>query len=179
MKCPCCGEEMVFQEKSWEAQLNAYRYLASKYGVAIGNLTIVAIFRDWSKREAGRNPDYPQSQVKVFDIPMWDFDTTELWLKMRIAAHEAAKANLPLCTDEDVWAKAPKWAAIRSGNKKASKLFDTYEQALRFVENTTGMEIEFRPGQHPRCEDYCSVSFACQQYQDWKKSNEETRLVLK
>jgi hypothetical protein len=60
----------VMNEKiEWEQQLNIYAWLVeSVKGKIVDSVGIVAIIRDWSRREAAKNPDYPQAPVK--DIPI-------------------------------------------------------------------------------------------------------------
>jgi hypothetical protein len=55
----------------WVQQLNCYRWLAHQNGIDLKELTIVAIYRDWSKNEAKRNRDYPQQQCQTFKLPVW------------------------------------------------------------------------------------------------------------
>lgn len=151
----------------WTQQLNCYRYMCAEYGVGIGRLQIVAIFRDWSKREAARNKDYPQAQVQVFNLPLWTPEVTLSFLRGRIAVHEEAKKQLPFCTDEEVWAKPAKYAIKQPKRERAVKLCDTYEQAKSLLSGN--QYIEQRPAERPRCESYCSVSKFCAQYAEFQK----------
>lgn len=155
----------------WIQQLNAYRYMAHQYGVEVAKLQICAIFRDWSKREAARNADYPQTQVQVFDLPMWEYEETERWLKQRIILHEIATVSLPECSDEEVWAKPPKWAVKKKGNVRALKLYDNEEEAMKHVSWGQGLEVEFRRGERPRCESYCACAPFCEQFKAWQQAN--------
>lgn len=152
----------------WEQQLNCYRWLASQYGVKIDKLQIIALLRDWSKPEARRSPDYPQAGVVILDIPVWPFPQTEAWLRERIALHEAAKTSLPECSAEDTWERPAKWAVMKDGAKRATKLYDDGIAAQAHA-SRSGKEfkVEFRPGERPRCTDYCVVSQFCTQYADW------------
>src|SRR5512138_1217615 len=149
----------------WVQQLNIYRWLASKYGVPFDKLQIVAIYRDWSKREARRNPDHPQSQVQTFDLPLWRDDATEQFLIERIRAHEAAKVTLPECTSEEMWEKPGTWAVKKPGAARATKVyFDEASAQLHAAK--AGLVVETRPPQRPRCEDYCRCAPFCDQ---WKR----------
>lgn len=168
MKCPCCGEEMVLtDDRSWTAQLNCYRWLASQYGVSISKLQIIALLRDWSKPEAKRTPDYPQAGVVVIDIPVWPEAQTEAFLRERIALHESAKLTLPECSPEDTWERPSKWAVQKPGAKRATKVYDNQHDAENHA-RSSGLEVEFRPGERPRCSDYCLVADHCSQFQQWK-----------
>jgi len=161
--------------KEWEDQLNCYRWLALQYGVHIEKLTIVAILRDWSKLEAGRDASYPQSQVKVFDLPLWSPERALAFIEERIKVHEAAKETLPLCTSEETWERPTKWAVVKRGATRAVKLYDTPQEASRHILAAEDHRLlaERRPGSHPRCADYCSVSKFCEQYQEWKRTCSE------
>ena len=94
----------------WEQQLNIYAWLvATNKKVAIKSLQIVAILKDWSKREAERKPEYPQRNVAMINIPLWTFEEQEAFIKGRIAKHSAAEfaletdADLPECTPQEMW----------------------------------------------------------------------------
>jgi hypothetical protein len=156
-------------KQEWVEQLNCYRFLAHAYGVEIKSLKIVCIYRDWSKREATRDTSYPQTQVQVFDLPIWSLEDTEAFIKTRIAMHEAAKIALPECTSEEMWEKPAKWAVKKKGNVRALKLHDSEAAAKAHVAAVgNGLEVEFRPGERPRCESYCRVMPFCDQYKAWK-----------
>jgi len=157
----------------WEQQLNCYRWLAHQYGVQIDQLQIIALLRDWSKPEARRNPEYPQAGVVVLDIEMWSMEVCQLFLSDRIEMHEAAKAELPECTAEDTWERPAKWAVMKDGGKRATKVYDNQKDAdLHTMRLGPGFKTEFRPGERPRCADYCVVSEHCTQFADWKANNE-------
>lgn len=159
-------------KKEWEQQLNAYRWLAHQYGVQIDKLQIIALLRDWSKPEARRNPEYPQAGVIVLDIPVWTHEQTAAWLFERIAIHDSAKDNLPDCSAEDTWERPAKFAVIKVGGKRATKLHNTKPDAdAHAAQLGTGFTVEFRPGERPRCETYCAVSEHCLQYTEWKALN--------
>ena len=157
-----------------EQQINSYRFLASQYGVEVNELKIIAILRDWSKAEASRDKSYPQSQVAVLPVRMWPDDEIRNWLRGRIKLHQAARAgNLPECTAEEMWEKPEKFAVIKKGNQRATKVHETAGAAIAHVASMgAGYEIEKRRAERPRCENYCSVSEKCSQYQQWKGQNE-------
>lgn len=148
----------------WIQQLNCYRWLAKHYGVNIEKLQIVAIYRDWSKSKASREADFPQSQVQVFDIQCWSFDTTEAFIKNRIHVHELAKECLPECTPDEMWERPATFAVKKQGAKRAIKLHPTWEEAAKHARQNMDYAIETRPAVRPRCEDYCPVADFCEQW---------------
>ena len=151
--------------KEYEQQLNIYAWLWEMNGrtTLVKGLTVTALYRDWSKPEAKRNPAYPQAMVEVHDVPLWSMDEQEAYIKERVAIHaEAEKSDDHAfwCTAEERWATPEKWAVYGKG-KKALKLHNTPEEA----EQHPGMvRTEFRPGKSVRCESYCDVAAFCPQY---------------
>ncbi len=157
--------------KEWVCQLNIYRWLAGHYGVHFDRLQIVAIFRDWSKSKASREPDYAQSQVKVMDLPLWTDSNVEAHIRQRIREHEAAKTTLPLCTPEETWEKPEVWAVKKIGNKRALKLYNNFRDAGLHAGSSEELEIEHRQSERPRCESYCRVAPFCEQWKDLQNTN--------
>ena len=131
----------------------------------------MAIFRDFRRSEADRNPDYPQQAVKVIEIPVWPLDLTEKYIKERIRLHQVAQARvhgeLPLCTDDERWFSGDKWALMKPGGKRALRVLD---EKPEFVQE--GLVLEHRPGQYRRCEQYCEVASWCTQWQNTQTSVE-------
>ena len=156
----------------WEQQLNVYKYMADQYGVTVNKLDIVAILRDWSKPEASRNPELPQSQVVVLPVRIWAKEAVEFFLRQRIEAHvKARKGELPNCTPEEMWERPERFAVMKKGNKRATRVLDDKLEAGKFIASQPSpnqFEIEVRPAERPRCELYCSVSAFCEQFKQWK-----------
>ncbi len=148
----------------WTAQANIIRFLASEdeNPITINKANIIAIFRDWSKPKAQREKDYPQTQVQVLPVTLWSHEKTEQFILERIAAHVSAKHYLPLCTDEERWHTADKWAVLKKGNKRAHRLLDNEQQANAMAAQEK-MVVEFRPGESKRCENYCAAFPFCEQ----------------
>ena len=144
----------------WERQLNVLRWLALQNEYEVERLEIVAIFRDWRRAEADRDPDYPQSSVQVIPIRVWPMSETREYVESRIAIHQAATNGLPvLCTDDERWFTGDKWAIIKPGGKRALRVLDAKpEQA------PDGYVLEHRPGIYRRCERYCDVAPFCPQW---------------
>ena len=165
----------------WEQQLNCYAYLSYKtHGRRATSLKIVAILRDWQRKQAELKPDYPQSQITVVDIPVWSLEEQQAFIEGRVLLHQGAKKAVdngePLvyCTDEERWVRGESWALMKEGRKSAVKLYDNKEDALNAAKElgeskglSTGHYIEHRPGSAIRCAgNYCLVSGFCKQWQD-------------
>jgi hypothetical protein len=156
------------KSEEWAQQLNAYAYLFSKHGVEVKQLQIVAILRDWSKRKARRDRDYPQAGVQVISVPLWPLEKTEKWIEDRVQKHQAAESmlekNLPPCSDAERWMGETKWAVMKEGRKSALRVFDTEGEAdALVVEKGAGHAKVSRPGEAIRCQDYCKAAPFCPQ----------------
>ena len=162
----------------WEQQLNIYAWLVYKNKqVPIKSLQIVAILKDWSKREAERKPEYPQKNVALVDIPLWTFEEQEAFVKGRIAKHSAAdfametNGDLPECTPQEMWEKPTQYALIKEGNVRAKAVYDTKELAdVALKDAGKGYIVQERIGERTRCKDYCLVNRWCKQYKEYMES---------
>jgi hypothetical protein len=155
----------------WEQQLNLLAHLARQEGYAIDKLQIVALMRDWRKQERLRyGAEYPERQVAVIPIPLWSERRAQDFLEERVAIHQAARVELPECTNDERWMRPIQWAAMKKGRKSAVKLFTDKALAEAFVEATREVKQEHltlteRPGEYVRCANYCSVANVCAQWQ--------------
>jgi hypothetical protein len=171
------GAWAVMNEKSdWEQQLNIYAWLVEKVKkVPVKKVEIIAIIRDWNRRDAQTREGYPEAPIKVIDVPLWSFEKRESFIKERIHLHSNAlfatetSEDLPECSPSEMWEKPAFWAVRKIGNKRATAVFDTEDKALAKIEEMgKGYEIEYRPGERTRCANFCQVRDFCNQ---WKEYN--------
>lgn len=132
---------------------------------------IVAIVRDWTKRQALKR-DWPDQQVEVLDMDIMSDPATRLWLETRLEGMKFAfnGSDVP-CTDEERWARPGQWAVFKSGNVKASKVEPTEEALSEWIFRNRAKlgatyKIEERPGTYARCADYCAAAPFCKQHQE-------------
>ena len=115
-------------DDSWTKQLNILRILAIKNGHSVKRLQVVAIFRDWQGSKAARDPNYPQANVGVIEIPVWDDEEAMSYIKNRVAMHKAAmNGTFVPCSDEERWYAGTTYALMKEGNKRANKVSDKKE----------------------------------------------------
>jgi len=165
----------VMNEKpEWEQQLNCYAYLSwMSKGRAVSELKIIAILRDWLRKQAELKMDYPIGQVCAVDIPLWTPAQQEEFITTRVALHQAAKKLLdeglaiPYCTDQERWLRGETWAVMKEGRKSAIRLHDTEESAKeQCAALGDGHYVDHRDGNPIRCAgNYCLVSGWCKQWQ--------------
>lgn len=163
----------VMNPKSdWERQLNCYAFLVETVkGLPVTALSINAIIRDWRRKEAQRNPDYPQAPLVVLPIPLWSMAQRTDYVRERVEIHQDAERNdawnedLPHCTDEERWYRPGKIAVVKDGRVRALKVFDAgEEEAAEAYAAENKARVEVRPGEHVRCEEFCPISAWCDQW---------------
>lgn len=149
----------------WEQQTNIYRWMLwREHRIHIRQMAIIAILRDWSKREASRRPDYPSSQVLRIEVPVWSFSDVESFVYKRLALFSGGPPFH--CTEEDIWAKPTIYAVMQKGRKTALKLFTSLTEAQSFMSTISNSYLEVRPGEAVRCQHYCPVASFCPQWQN-------------
>lgn len=107
---------------------------------------------------------YPPLAYFGLYVPVWTLDKAEDFAKERVTVHKLASnlrvEQLPLCTPSERWSTPEKWAVMKNGAKRATKLFDKQTDA-EVLAAATGMTVEHRPSKNTRCESFCSVSAFC------------------
>lgn len=161
--------------EDWEFQLNVYALLCDLNSIPIDELQINAILRDWKKfeYEQKRDENYPPHPVVVIPIPKWDLLVTAQKVIEKLIDHQKLKYiddpeeiyKARPCTLEEKWHGEDKFAVVRSGNKRATKVFDTEEEAKQFA-TIKGYDylVERRLGEDKRCEEFCLAKPFCAQY---------------
>jgi hypothetical protein len=159
------------------AQLNMQLELLRRNDLDAQKLQIVGLLRDHSKLEAMRTEDYPKFPVVVQPIEMWSRERTSAFIEERVSIHEAAKfavddADLPECTEEEMWAKPTIYAVMKGQKAIRGGLQYTKEAADKVWSENPGPTIEIRQGERTRCSAYCSVASVCVQYQKFLKEKQ-------
>jgi len=152
-------------------QLSIYRWLAiqNKYDVSL-KAKVWMIFTDWSAAKAKSDPNYPQTRIVIKPIDLWGDEITLKYIgkRMDLLANAANldQAEMPKCTDEELWASEETWAIMKDGGKRAIKVHKTEEKALeQMKELTPAYHIDHRKGKVVRCK-YCVARKFCTQYTD-------------
>lgn len=175
-------EYMNGVKASREKQLNIYSLLAKANGYKVDGLRVGFLFRDWSKNAALGNRDYPRAQAMEFPVNYWPEEVTKQYLKDRVGAHRKAQKALkkggPVaeCTPDERWRTRDSYAVYKGKNKRATRIFETNEQAESFIQlqlrndsdnkakSTEKFSIQYRAGADVRCSNYCPVGQWCDQF---------------
>jgi len=177
-----CAAWSVMNEKiDWEYQLNIYAWLVEKVKrVPVTKLEIVAVIRDWSRRDAAVKMNYPDAPIKVIPINLWPFEQREQFIQDRITLHSNALfesetgEELPPCTPEEMWEKPPLFAVMKEGNIRAKSVHAIESEANVALEDSKAKAkkgenfyIEIRRGERTRCANFCSVRPFCSQWEEY------------
>jgi hypothetical protein len=169
------------EKQDWHNQLNSYAYLVeSAKKIPVIKLQIIAIVRDWSRRDAATREGYPKAPIVVIDIPLWPFDQRQDYIRLRISLHGDAlfemetDGEMPDCTPEEMWEKPTTYALKKDGNVRAKSVHETREAADTALAAATEKAkkgekflIEVREGDRTRCSSFCQVAGMCGQYQKY------------
>ena len=165
------------QKTEWIDQLNLYAWLIERTkALPVTGLQIIGIVRDWSRREAAIKDTYPQAPIVTIDIPLWDAETREQFVKDRLTLHNeanfsAVSGEMPQCTPEEMWEKPTTYAVMKEDGKRAKRVFESLDKAEAFrAEQKGAHHIETREGGRTRCESFCQVAPFCQQYKSYKEA---------
>lgn len=176
------GAWAVMNEKDeWTWQLNLYAWLVEIIKKKpVKSLSIVAIIRDWSRREAATREGYPDAPIKVIPIDLWTMEQRTEFIRSRIHEHSEALffaetgGELPHCTPEQMWEKPSFWAVKKIGGVRAKNVCLTKEDADQKLELAgKGYFIEVRPGERTRCASFCQVSQFCNQWKEYQEKQNE------
>jgi hypothetical protein len=164
------------RDEEHREQMSLYRWIDA--GQPLPKITedhgrVNYIFTDWQKFMARSNPNYPDSRIKHKDIVLMDLDTTEQWIRRKLADIEAyknkAEADIPECTDEELWRSEPQYRYFSDPNKakdpnaRSTKNFDDLVEARKFMAEKGGVgTIVTKLGEVKRC-GYCPAFDACSQ----------------
>lgn len=164
--------KIIFGDYSdWRRQTLIYSYMLRSIGFNPQGAEIVALLKDWSKRDSKIKSGYPTHPVYVvkFKFADADFEECEQWLKERFAEiREAEKLlddQLPLCTPDERFNNGDKFAVMKKGRKTALRVLSSMDEAEKWMAERGGDFIEVRKGEDKKCLDYCSVCEFCDYYQ--------------
>jgi hypothetical protein len=165
------------QKTEWIDQLNLYAWLIERTkALPVTGLQIIGIVRDWSRREAAIKDTYPQAPIVTIDIPLWDAETREQFVKDRLRLHNeanfsAVSGEMPQCTSDEMWEKPTTYAIMKAGGVRAKKVCATQDEAAALIATKfPDHQIEVREGGRTRCESFCQVAPFCQQYKSYKEA---------
>jgi len=156
---------------AWEEQMNCYAFMMKRCKeIEVKSLVIWAFIKDWSQAgyEKQKHHGYPPSAFAEVNIKLWDENKQHQFIndkvKKIIDVYEASKqANgmLPLCNDEDVWARF--YAKSAGGTIRKVRNYTDFENQYRDKPNWRFVRV------HARCDRFCSVRKFCDQAKEYRR----------
>jgi hypothetical protein len=101
--------------EDFENQLNVYAHILRENGHPVKKLMLFVLFKDWNNGSFGQNvrrgnifvPNerggYPERTWVHFEVPLWPANVASAYVLARVAIHQAAEKELPLCTQKEIW----------------------------------------------------------------------------
>jgi len=133
------------------------------------------IFTDWSKAEARRNRQYPQSRVATKEVQLFTkeemLELIEQKLYEVVENEKLDEPNVIQCSEDDLWATKDVWKYYKNpeSRRRATKVFDNESEANQRLsnDNNVGVVVRFM-SEAKRCK-YCNYTDVCSQYAQLKK----------
>lgn len=155
-------------DDKYPLQGSMYRWLNPDI-ITSDHMAINWIFTDWSKLRAMQDPTYPQQRWMRKLFPLMTVAATQAFVERKLALIEqywdADEADIPECSDEELWRSAPVHKYYKSGvvSARSTKNFDTLAEAMQRHQEDGGKGlVKTVPGQVKAC-SYCPAFAACSQ----------------
>lgn len=165
---------------AWKEQGLIYAWLCKQNGIEVTRCKFIACLKDHSQSKARFDKQYPQHQASVYEFDVTEDDLEMIEKKILSKLKEIAENEntpddeLPLCTEEERWAKPPTFAVMKKGRKTALRVFEDKELAEKYLASGNGDFIEERKGSDGKCEGYCSCCEFCSYWlENYGKQEEE------
>lgn len=154
----------------WLLQGSLYRWL-NPGKVHHDEFLVQYLLVDWTRGLAGRDAKYPPHAAPTRSVRLMGLQETDKWVndKLRLLDQlkDAPEADLPECSEEDLWRSEPVYKYYANPDKttgRSTKNFDTEQEANQFrAEKGKGIVIA-KPGVVKAC-GYCPCAPICGQYQ--------------
>ena len=158
----------------WKKQLQMGAYLFyKKTGKWIARGRIIAILKDWNRKDSVLKEDYPKLPVQVLEFDLGSPIEIEEWILKRFERiselEKLSDFDLPMCSLEERFNRGDKYAVKKKANKTATKVHDDLDSAREHLMNLENKypgvyEIEERKGEDTKCLNYCSCNKQCPYY---------------
>lgn len=166
----------------WHNQQNLYAYLLHRRGVDVESINILCFYKDWMQGNALRDRNYPQSQVCEYNLTLWPFEDTGMYLMNQLArlvdCEHLADDELPSCTRDERWERFPQGVTVQyaimknAKAKRANKVCTSMDDAVAYARSSKGLSaesfIEVRYAARKRCETYCAINGFCNDYKAYE-----------
>ena len=183
-KTASCWKVIYKDFEDWRKEMLIYAWAVKDMGFEIDKAQAIAFLKDHNKTKAKVDSSYPQLPVGVekFKFTDKDFKDIEEFIKNRFLElkkyEDVSDEELPMCSMEERWNDGNKYIVIKKGNKRATKIHETLEEAQKHLDNLEKdypgvYEIQERLGEDKKCLEYCSCCKFCPYYREKYMKGEE------
>lgn len=159
---------MGTKDDDYILQGSIYRWLNPEI-ITQDTMAIQFMFTDWSGMQARQGGNYPANRTMQKVFTLMSVDETDRWVHNRLELikryWDAPEADIPFCTDAELWRRDPVWKYYKNPDKtsRSTKNFDNRHDAyMRLAQDgNVGIVIE-QPGQAVACR-YCPAFPVCSQ----------------
>lgn len=164
-------------DEKFRMQGSIYRWL-NPDKITHDHMYIDFLFVDWSANQAKGDRSYPQQKIIEYPLALKSVPETEQYVGAKLRALEkymdAPEAEIPECTEEELWRSEPTYKYYKNPTKTArsTKNFDNLHDAnLRLAEDGGVGIVVTVPGEVKACR-YCAAFSACTQKDKYIASGE-------
>lgn len=164
-------------DEKFRMQGSIYRWL-NPDKITHDHMYIDFLFVDWSANQAKGDKNYPQQKIIEYPLALKSVPETEQYVASKLRAVEkyrdAPEAEIPECTEEELWRSEPTYKYYKNPTKTArsTKNFDNLHDAnLRLAEDGGVGIVVTVPGEVKACR-YCAAFSACTQKDKYIASGE-------
>lgn len=157
------------KERDYQLQLSLYRWIMSDL-ITEDTGVIEYIFTDHSPLKATYEQGYPEIPVLEKKIPLLSLEESESFIRTKLDQVDhykvKAEADLPECTDEELWIRDSEWKYYASPDaKRATKNFKEDKAGAYAHLAVKGKGVVKEVKGKPMACTYCSAKPLCSQYQ--------------
>jgi len=156
-----------------------YALMLREKGHYVKKLRFHILMKDWSHKDYRlamlKNDFYPEHPIWTweYEISEMDIDYIKKFINDKfdelILFEKVCDNDLPTCSMLERWNDGDKYALIKDGSKRATKLYENENEAKANCIN--GYHIELRKGEDKKCNDYCLCNKFCKYYKELKNDN--------
>lgn len=163
------------KDEDYSEQMSMYRWL-NPDKITEDRAFIEFLFKDWSLIKSFHTPNYPKIPVVQHPIMLKSVSDTEEAIVAKLSLidslMDAPEADLPLCTDKELWRDPPTYQYFsKVTNSRATKNFENYVEAQSFMLSKGTGIVKTKPSKAMACL-YCNVRSICSQYADMASKNQ-------
>lgn len=174
----CSAWKVIYKDfEDWRKEMLIYAWMVKDMGFDIDKAKAIAFIKDHNKTKSKIDSQYPKLPIWVekFKFNQKQFDEIKEFIYNKFLElkkyEDVPDDELPECTDEEKWSTGWQYKVFKKGNKVATKIHLTLEEAEKHLENLEKnypgvYEIRTFEPNYKKCEEYCS---ACKYCKFWKE----------